>query len=863
MLLAAAVMATAAQAQDSRTVLEPVVPPACSILVANRDGSDTARIQAAIDQCAPGHAVRLSASNELRSFRSGPLTLRSGVTLLIDAGATLLASTRAQDYDLGKGSCGTIDHAGKGCRVFISADGTTGSGIMGEGTIDGQGGHLIDGQSESWWQIARRAQKENASQNVPRLIQLRNASNFTLYRITLRNSPNFYVAMSGVDGFTAWGVKIDTPADARNTDGIDPGSSRNITIAHSFIRTGDDNVAIKGGSAGLTENVSILHNHFYNGHGMSIGSETVGGVRHVLVDDLTMDGSVSGLRIKSDAGRGGLVNDVRYRNVCLRKVRNPIELITRYERRSEGSKIPSYRDISFEHVYSTSAGRVLLQGFDADHPLRLSFVDTLVPGEQLVEHVQQSGAITNAAGACEGRFLPFPEPEMVNTRPQLNAAQAAHYSYAEVLKAGADGKPWDPLADPLASGAPFKADYLVDATVRADGVTTFNSVQAALDHAIANGSGNARVYIELKPGLYHGLVYVPEAPFPITLYSREPDARRTRIRADIDAGLPAEIYARRFGPQFTRSPAAVQAMFAQLKALPNVQTPGAMVLWVKNSGFQMRNITVENYHSSDVAHPDCTDLGCLAPLADGRDSRGQDQAVAMLLDGADRAQFENVRFIGFQDTLFLRTPVPTQAVRSFFHNSYVQGDVDYIFGNSTAYFYRSEIRSMGSRHASSYVTAPSTSMRARYGFVFNECSFTNDGSPAALSGTFRFARQWFNGQRCTPYGTLAGVDGYSCTLGETNRYQAPRGSIDATVLESVGQTVILNSVIGAHISKLQPWSDWNKPGALPYRPAQYDSDGFWSRLRRAGIEPSRLNATPGPNQAFLAEFNNTDKTETP
>ena len=69
-----------------------------------------------------------------------------------------------------------------------------------------------------------------------------------LYRITLRNSPNFHVSYSGGDGFTVWGVKIFTPERARNTDGIDPGNSTNVTITRSYIWTGDDHVAIKAGA---------------------------------------------------------------------------------------------------------------------------------------------------------------------------------------------------------------------------------------------------------------------------------------------------------------------------------------------------------------------------------------------------------------------------------------------------------------------------------------------------------------------------------------------------------------------------------------------------------------------------------------
>ena len=92
---------------------------------------------------------------------------------------------------------------------------------------------------------------------------MRQSNDFTLYRITLRNSPNFHVGVDQTDGFTAWGVKIKTPKTARNTDGIDPSSSINVTITDCDIDTGDDNVAIKTGSQGQAAHMTIAHNHFY------------------------------------------------------------------------------------------------------------------------------------------------------------------------------------------------------------------------------------------------------------------------------------------------------------------------------------------------------------------------------------------------------------------------------------------------------------------------------------------------------------------------------------------------------------------------------------------------------------------------
>ncbi len=65
--------------------------------------------------------------------------------------------------------------------------------------------------------------------------------------------------------------------------------------------------------------MTISHNHFYRGHGVSIGSETDGGAHAIRVFDLSIDGADNGLRIKSNASRGGLVHDIEYRDVCIRQ----------------------------------------------------------------------------------------------------------------------------------------------------------------------------------------------------------------------------------------------------------------------------------------------------------------------------------------------------------------------------------------------------------------------------------------------------------------------------------------------------------------------------------------------------------------
>jgi polygalacturonase len=467
---------------------------------------------------------------------------------------------------------------------------------------------------------------------------------------------------------------------------------------------------------------------------------------------------------------------------------------------------------------------------------------------------------------CSARFPAFPAEPMRNPRPQLSSEQARAYEPREVLKyvgrVGAERvDPWDPLADPLATGASFTPDYTVDANARADGATGFASVQAAVNKAVA-GAGGRRVTIRIRPGTYRELLYVPAGAPPITLYSDDPDPRAVRIVAALDASTSGAEYRTRHGAQFSDAPPAVRAMYEQLKDLPALSTSGSGTAWIRADGFQARNITIENAFNREgaKARPEC--VGDRCPDNTGG-SRVHHQAVALRVDGADRVQFENLRLLGLQDTLFLNAPDPDSTVRSFFHKSYVEGDVDFIFGDSIAYFDDCEIKSIGGR-AASYALAPDTSRRAKYGFVFNRCRFTSD-KPVSGSTQFYLARQWFHNQRCTPYGWMA-VDGYRCRLGDVDVYRAPEGTIRQRTLESVGKAVILNSRIGAHIDRENPWSEWNRIGTMAHRPAQYSSDDYWANLRKVnpavGLDTAKVldgMTPPVPAEIYLGEYNNVNE----
>jgi len=426
-------LAVNAPAQHTRRVHEPSIPPSCSRLTPqsaafDENRPDTARIQEALDHCAAGHAVELKSG----TFLSGPLSLRQGVTLLVDSGAVLLASRNPRDYDLKPGSCGIVNKEGHGCQALIGANHVSGAGVMGDGVIDGRGGATLIGQHVSWWDLAQEAKVKNENQSCPRLMQIDNSDDFTLYRITLKNSPNFHVSYSGGNGFTAWGVTIDAPKTSRNTDGIDPSSATNVTITNSFIRAGDDNVAIKAGSTGPSTHITVAHNHFYSGHGMSIGSETDGGASAVRVTDLSIDGADNGIRIKSNSSRGGLVRDVVYSDVCIRDTKNPIMMDTHYSFRGTATnKLPHFRDITLDNVRILSPGIITLDGLDATHPLELTFNGLTVDQPQATKvtahyaNIEIGGAgstlrpsgtgvnLIYAAGKettnrCDGKFIPFP-----------------------------------------------------------------------------------------------------------------------------------------------------------------------------------------------------------------------------------------------------------------------------------------------------------------------------------------------------------------------------------------------------------------------------------------------------------------------
>ena len=410
-VIAGLLVASVAEAQDQRSVLEPVIPAICATLnaelasgatpgtISSETQLDTSRIQAALKACPTGEALELAMGGTNDAFLIGPITIPSGVTLLVDAGVTVYASRNPRDYDASAAkTCGTVDNLGTGCNPIISVNSTVGSGIMGYGTIDGRGymKMLLNGQPgpESWWDIANDADVNGGDQNNPRLINGTSGTvdRLTLYKIRLMNSPMFHVFMDVPTNFTAWGVRIVTPYDARNTDGIDPNYGTNVTITQSHISDGDDQVAIGGNKVPGGSYYTVANDWFGNGHGLSIGSTTVGGVRHLLAQNLTWSGlstdsNATAVHIKSTTSKGGLVEDLTYQNICTENVRYPIwfdpfnsGVVT------TGPDLPWYKNILVQNLHSVpqtepgTVGQVIIQGANSTVPTEVTLDNVIVDG---------------------------------------------------------------------------------------------------------------------------------------------------------------------------------------------------------------------------------------------------------------------------------------------------------------------------------------------------------------------------------------------------------------------------------------------------------------------------------------------------
>jgi pectinesterase len=228
-------------------------------------------------------------------------------------------------------------------------------------------------------------------------------------------------------------------------------------------------------------------------------------------------------------------------------------------------------------------------------------------------------------------------------------------------------------------------------TVAADGSGMFKTVQDAVNAIPAYPHHPYEIHI--LPGTYFQQVTVPRTMSDI--HFRGDDPATTILSFNLGAPLP--------GPDG--------------KPMGTFATPSVRIL---ADNFTAQNITFQNTFGP------------------------HGQALAIEVAG-DRDAFDNCRFLGWQDTMFADS-----TGRNYFHNCYIEGHVDFIFGKSTAVFDSCEIRSKDK----GYLTAASTEQPKRFGYVFLHCKLTADDR--VKPATVYLGRPW------RPYGATAFID---CEIG--------------------------------------------------------------------------------------------------
>lgn len=326
---------------------------------AKRDGvtKDTTAIQAAIDACAAhgGGTVRLVAG----TYLSAPIVLKSDITLQLDKGATLLGSPDHADYP-----AMTMFHL-PDLQPLVSATNASNVAITGEGVIDGNG--------ETWWQMARSIRDAGVlgmGHPRPKLIIFDHCKHVRVEGVTIQNSPMWQLVPYYSDDVIIRNIKVLAPPHSPNTDAIDPFSSSHVVIDHVTADVGDDDVAIKSGPINSpgpddpSRDITITDCTFLHGHGLSIGSEIAGGAQNITAERIHFEGTDNGIRVKANRDRGNDVGHLTFRDIDMKDLKNALIISEYYpkvlppagEQAQPVTRLtPHFHDITLENLTATGS----------------------------------------------------------------------------------------------------------------------------------------------------------------------------------------------------------------------------------------------------------------------------------------------------------------------------------------------------------------------------------------------------------------------------------------------------------------------------------------------------------------------------
>ncbi len=293
---------------------------------------DTAALQAAIMACPAAGTVYFPAG----TYLTGPLFLKSDITLWLGEDARLLGLPDRRDYPVLPGMTPGTDEKSEyplgtwegnpldSFASLITGIGVENVDIIGPGTLDG------GAQYGDWW--VRSRVKRIAWR--PNTVFLSGCRNIRMQNLTVCNSPSWTVHPYYSDDLRFVDLSISNPPDSPNTDGFDPESCTNVTLLGTRISVGDDCIAIKSGKYYMsrehykpTRSVKIRNCLLERGHGsVTIGSEIAGGVMDVHASKCVFSGTDRGLRIKTRRGRGdrSVLTDLVFEDIRMEGVHMPV-----------------------------------------------------------------------------------------------------------------------------------------------------------------------------------------------------------------------------------------------------------------------------------------------------------------------------------------------------------------------------------------------------------------------------------------------------------------------------------------------------------------------------------------------------------
>jgi polygalacturonase len=322
------------------------------------------------------------------TYLTGAIHLRSNVNLYVSEGAVIKFSTDPVKYL----PAVRVRFEGIECLNYsplVYAFEQENIALTGEGTLDAQADY------SNWWKWNAEGGDLNDIEKLydfgrdgvpvekrifgaghylrPNMLVPYKCKNILIESVTIKNSPMWHVNFVLSQNITVRNVKII--GHGPNNDGCNPDSCKDVLIAGCYFDNGDDCVTIKSGRNNdgrrvnvPCENIVVKNCQMKDGHGgVVLGSEMSAGVRNVFIENCKMDSPNlrQALRIKSNAQRGGFIENIYMRNVEIGEVNEAIFNINFYYGEAEnGPYLPTIRNINFENVTSRKSKYILfLHGF--------------------------------------------------------------------------------------------------------------------------------------------------------------------------------------------------------------------------------------------------------------------------------------------------------------------------------------------------------------------------------------------------------------------------------------------------------------------------------------------------------------------